>query len=61
MGLLVVQILDAVFDVAQKDVGLRQRVRRGFRHEFGLHQPQQSALRRAGAQFGKLSAAHHLQ
>ena len=61
MGLLVVQVLDAVLDPAQKVVGLGQCFGRFLRHEAGLGQPGQCAQRRAGPEFGVLAAAHHLQ
>jgi hypothetical protein len=59
--LLVVQVLDAVFYLAQKGVGLGQRVRGGSGHEVGVVQPHQCVQRGAAAQFGESTATHHLQ
>ena len=61
MGLLVVQVLDAVLHAAQKDVGLGQRVGTGVRDEFAPRQLRQGVQRGAHAQFGVLAAAHDLQ
>ncbi len=61
MGLLVVQVLDAVLDPAQELVGTRQCVGRGLRHQPGSRQPLQRIERGPRAQFGELAAAHHLQ
>ena len=38
MGLLVVQVLNAVLDLSQKHIGFGQRVRGLSGHEFGLTQ-----------------------
>jgi hypothetical protein len=40
VGLLIVQILNAMLDMAQKGIRLCQCICRGLRHELGLHQPQ---------------------
>ena len=61
MGLLVVEVLDAVFHLAQKHIGRAQGCGGGLRHEPGLGQARQGADRGAGAQLRKLAAAHHLQ
>ena len=61
MGLLVVQILDAVLHLAQKYISRAKRVGSGLRHEPSLGHTLQSVQRGAGAQLGKLAAAHHLQ
>ena len=61
MGLRVVQVLDAVLHLAQKDIGFAQGL-----GGLGLHQTAggklfQCAERGAGADFGKVPAARHLQ
>ncbi|KAF5288817.1 hypothetical protein FQR65_LT20891 [Abscondita terminalis] len=61
MGLLVVQVLDAVFHTAQEDVGLGQGIGDFLAHEAGARQALQRLQRGAAAQLGKLPAAHHLQ
>ena len=61
VGLLVIEVLDAVFDPAQEDIGFGQRLRRGLRHQTGARQPLQSVQGWTGSQFGELAAAHHLQ
>ncbi len=61
VGLLVVQVLDAVLHAAQKDVGACQGVGGLRRHEPGGCQARQCVQRGAAAQFGELPAAHHLQ
>ena len=61
MRLLVVQVLDAVLDTAQKIVSARQRVSRVLRHQVGFGQALQRVYRAARAQLGELPAAHHLQ
>ena len=61
MGLLVVQVLDAVLGLAQKNIGLGQSAGGGLGHEAGLGQARQGADGGAGAQLRKLAAAHHLQ
>ena len=59
--LLVVEVLGAVFDPAQKHISLAQRIGGGLWHELGARQPRQGVQRGPGAQFGELPAAHHLQ
>ena len=61
MGLLVVQVLNAVLHLAQEDIGLGQCLGGGLGHQAGLGQPLQRVQGGAGAQLGKLPAAHHLQ
>ena len=61
MGLLVVQVLDAVLDAAQKVIGPRHGVGGVLRHQARLGDALQRVQRGPGAQFGKLAAAHHLQ
>ena len=61
MGLLVVQVLDAVLDVAQKFISARQRIGGVLRHQAGAGHALQGAHGGAHAQLGKLTAAHHLQ
>ena len=61
MGLLVVQVLDAVLDPAQKGVGPCQGVGSGLGHQPGVGQALQRIQCRADAQLGELAAAHHLQ
>ena len=61
VGLLVVQVLDAVFDPAQEHVGAGQRVGGVAGHQAGARQALERFQRGARAQFGKLAAAHHLQ
>ena len=61
VGLLVVQVLDAVLHLAQKNIGLRQRVGGSLGHQPCCHQPLQRVERGARAQFGELAATHHLQ
>ena len=61
MRLLVVQILDAVFDAAQEGVGLGQFVGNLGRHQAGTTDALQRLQRGARAQLGKLATAHHLQ
>ena len=61
VGLLVVQVLDAVLDAAQELVGRRQRIGRLLRHQAGARQALQRIERGPGAQLGELAAAHHLQ
>ena len=61
MGLLVVQVLDAVLHLAQKHIRLRQLQRRIGRQQPGRGQAFEGAERGAGAQLRKLPAAHHLQ
>ena len=61
MGLLVVQVLDAVLHLAQKDVGAGHGVGRLLRHQPGLGQALQGLQRGAAAQLGELPSAHHLQ
>lgn len=61
VGLLVVQVLNAVFHAAQKHISLVQCLRCVGGHQTGLHQTGQRVQRCALAQLGKLPAAHHLQ
>ena len=61
MGLLVVQVLDAVLDPAQELVGAGQRVGGRLRHQARRGDALQRLQRRARAQLGELAAAHHLQ
>ena len=61
MGLLVVQVLNAVLHLAQKDVGAGHGVGRFLRHQPGLGQALQGLQRGAAAQLGELAPAHHLQ
>ena len=61
MGLLIVQVLDAVLHLAQKHIRLRQLQRRIGRQQPGRGQAFEGAERGAGAQLRKLPAAHHLQ
>ena len=61
VGLLVVQVLDAVLDPAQEDVGAGQRVGRFLRHQAGARHALQRLQRGARAQLRELPAAHHLQ
>ena len=61
MGLLVVQVLNAVFHLAQKYIGRTQGLRGGGGHQSRFGQARQGAQRRAGAQLRKLPAAHHLE
>ena len=61
VGLLVVQVLDAVFHLAQEDVGAAQRIGNLGAHQIGLHQALQGFQRGSAAQLGELAAAHHLQ
>ena len=59
--MLVVQVLDAVLDLAQKHIGLGQGLGGLRRHQFGRGQAWQCVQRGAAAQLGELSAAHHLE
>ena len=61
MGLLIVQVLDAVLDLAEEDIGLGQRLGALARHQAGARQALQRVQCWARAQFGELAAAHHLQ
>ena len=61
MGLLVVQVLNAVFDLAQKHIGFGQRIGGGGGHEVSLAQALQGLQRGACAQLREMAAAHHLQ
>ena len=61
MGLLIVEVLDAVLDPAQEVIGLGQRFGAGLGHQPGPGQTRQRIERGARAQFGKLAAANHLQ
>ena len=59
--MLVIQILNAVLDAAQKVVSPRHCVGGFLRHQTGAGHALQRIDRGPGAQFGKLPAAHHLQ
>ena len=61
MGLLVIQVLDAMLHTAQKNIGARQLIGRFLGHERGLGQTAQRLQRGPAAQLGELAAAHHLQ
>ena len=61
VGLLVVQVLDAVLDLAQEQVGLGQGLGGGRGHQARLHEALQGLQGGAPAQFRELAAAHHLQ
>ena len=61
MGLLVVQILDAVLHATQKNIGPRQSIGRILRHQPGIGQALKGTDRGARAQLGELPAAYHLQ
>ena len=61
VGLLVVQVLDAVLHTAQKVIGARHRIGGVLGHQAGVGHALQCVYRGAGAQFGELPAAHHLQ
>ena len=61
VGLLIVQVLDAVLHLAQKHVGIAHGIGCGLRHQSCPHQALQGALGGAGAQLGELTATHHLQ
>ena len=61
MGLLVVEVLDTVLDLAQEDIGLGE-LGGGLRlHQAVPGQTLQAGERGAGAYLGKLPAAHHQQ
>ena len=61
MRLLVVEVLDAVLDLAQEGVGLGQRLGGLGRHQPGARQALQGFERGPAAQLGELPAAHDLQ
>jgi len=61
VGLLVVQVLDAVLHLAQEHIGAGHGVGRFLGHQPGLGQALQRVQRGAAAQLGELPAAHHLQ
>ena len=61
VGLLVVQVLDAVLDPPQEFVGARQGIGRGLRHQPGGGHPLQCLQCRPRAQLGVMAAANHLQ
>ena len=50
-----------MFDLAQKHIGLRQALRCGCVHQFGLDQALQRAQGGSGAKFRKLPATNDLQ
>jgi hypothetical protein len=59
--LLVIEVLDAVLDAAQEDVGLGQPVGGGRGQQAACGQAGQGAQRGAGADLGELATADHLQ
>ncbi len=59
MGLLVVQVLDAVLDAAQEGVAIGQPLGGGGLHHAGGTELAQRAQRGTRAQLGVLAAAHH--
>ena len=61
MGLLVVQVLDAVLNLSQKYISLGHGFCCGSRHQIGLTQALQGFQSGPSAQLGELPAAHHLQ
>ena len=61
MGLLVVQVLDAVLDLTQEYIGRAQGVGRCLRHEAGFGHTLQRVQGGASAHFGELPTAHHLE
>jgi hypothetical protein len=61
VGLLVVQVLDAVLHLAQEDVGVGQGLGRLGLHQAAGGQLLQALERGAGADLRVLAAAHHLQ
>ena len=61
MGLLVVQVLDAVLHLPQKHIRACQCIGGRLWHQTGDGQLLQGAVGRPGPQFGKLASAHHLQ
>ena len=61
VGLLVVQVLDAVLYTAQEDIGVRQCLDGICCHQTGTPKTLQSVQCGSGAQFGKLAAANHLK
>ena len=61
MGLLVVEVLDAVLNLAQKHIGRSQSIGCGLGHEPCLGHALQRVQRGARAQLRKLPTAHHLQ
>ncbi|MNS70235.1 hypothetical protein D3C72_1035760 [compost metagenome] len=61
MGLLVVQVLDAVLHLAQKGVGIGKGLGGRIGHQACAGKAPQCFEGRAAAQLGELSAAYHLQ
>ena len=61
MGLLIVQILNAVLQPAQENVGPSQRVGGLARHQAGMGQSGQRVTGGPGPELRKLPAAHNLQ
>jgi hypothetical protein len=61
MGLLVVQVLDAVLDAAQEDIGAASASAVACGISPAACQPLQGIQRRARAQLRELAAAHDLQ
>ena len=59
VGLLVVQVLDAVLHLAQERIARGQLGGGVGLHQAGLHQSLQATQGAAGADFGKLAASHH--
>ena len=60
MGLLVVQVLNAVFYLTQKNISFFQRLCRFWRHQPRLDQAGQCVAGGPSSQFGKLPAPYHL-
>ena len=61
MRLLIVEVLDAVLDAAQQGVGVGQPLGGGALHQAAGSELVERLQGRAGADFGKLAAAHHQQ
>ena len=61
MGLLVVQVLDTVFHLTQKNIGRAQRMGCDLGHEPRFGDTLQGVQGGAGAQLGELPATNHLQ
>ena len=61
VGLLVVQVLDAVLDPAEEFVRTTQCIGGVLAHQPGMGHTLQCGHGGAGAQLGELAAAHHLQ
>ena len=61
VGLLVVEVLDAMLDAAQQRVGIAQARAGGALHQAAGDELVDRLQRRAGADLGKLAAAHDQQ